>query len=1152
MKKYAFNLGMPQRWLPNKLLSIMKLIIVILITSLMQVTAAGFGQKVSLKEKNASMESVISKIRSQTGYDFVFDFRLLENTKRVNVTLINETLESALKTIFKDQNLDFTIKDKIIVIKAKERSFIDQLKEGVKSAFSFNQNITGMVTDSLLNPLGGASVALKGPKNFYVISDNGGKFSFSSVPEGVYKIVITYLGYQKFEASIEVKQGIEPLNYALRQATSKLDQVQVIAYGRNTKRFSVGAVTTVDAETIGNQPVTNLLLALQGQVAGLTVSPTGGAPGSAVKLQIRGQNSLRPTSSQFAPTPYDQPLFIVDGVPFAPQNQSMGNLLTYDLTSNQQSAIPGNGISALGIINPADIESISVLKDADATSIYGSQGVNGVILITTKKGKPGKAQLSANVNSGFNAPTRSLQMMNTDQFLAIRREALALDKVILTPANANTYPDLQLFDGSRSVDWYKQFFDRTPFNTDAHVSFSGGEKNTTFIFSGGYNHTTYNFPGDFADNRITLHSNYTYHSSDNKLSVQFGTDYAYDKNNASSAPSVAAAMALVPNFPEMVDQQGGLVWSYKNYKFGSYNQYARLRQPANVQMYNLNNTARLAYQIIPNLLISTNIGYSRTDGKNYFATPKSVLDPFTTYLQSSASFVTSVYQTINIEPQANYERQLGSGILSVLVGGTYKKQSSNSSTLSGVNYPNDGLLNSVTGAANINGYDSNSIYKYTAGYARIGYIYDQKFIINLTARRDGSSNFGPTHQFGNFGSVGLGWIFSEESGVKKALPFMSFGKLSANYGTNGTDGVAPYRYQAFYEVASPYQYGPYQGVRPFLPSNLYNPDYSWSIKKSYNAALDLGFFADRLLLNVTGYLNRTSDELINYVLPTQTGFTSVLGNFPATLQNKGLEFTLNTTNIKSANWKWSSTFNIGINRNTLAAFPGLETSAYAQLYQIGKSPNLVNGYAYKGVNPTTGLFEVYKANGTVTSAPTQSNIAVGGDQQPLFNTDPKFSGGFGNTISYKSFSLMVFCQFAKQMARNYLAGIYSYSSPGSYNNLPTEVIGNYWQKAGDQAEMQRLIGIYGNGVSSIAASAFLRSSGAYSDDTYLRVKTVALSYNLPDRLSKYMGVKNFRLYVNAQNLFTITNYKLGDPEQPGTLYTIPLQRNIVGGLSFNL
>ncbi|MFD2874224.1 SusC/RagA family TonB-linked outer membrane protein [Mucilaginibacter ximonensis] len=1128
----------------------MKLTTLLLIISFLEVSASSFGQRFTYKANNLSITKVFYEIRKQTGYDVLVETDQFKTSKSIDVNFNNTKLEDVLAKLTEGTDLTFTIEDKTIVIKPKDVSFLQKLKDKVNSIIQLNKDIRGRVSDTSGTLLTGASVTLKN-ENFArtVLSDNNGIFEIPAVPDGDYTLTVTYVGYEKYEIKIASSSVAATLSVVLSKASSALDQVQVIAYGRNTKRFSVGAVATITSEIIEKQPVTNPLLTLQGQVPGLIVTPTGGAPGSAVKLQIRGQNSLRPTSSVYAPQPYDQPLYIVDGVPFAPQSKTLGNLLTYSISANSQSVLPDNGISPFELINPQDIESISVLKDADATSIYGSQGVNGVIIITTKKGAAGKALLNVNVNSGFSAPTRQLQMMNTQQYLAMRREALAIDKVTLTSANANTYPDLQIFDQTRSVDWYKQFFDRTPFNTNIHASFSGGQNNSTYIFSGGYNKTTYNFPGDYADNRITFHGNYTYRSIDNRFTVQFGTDYAYDKNFASSAPSVAAAMSLAPNFPEMIDAQGNLIWSYKTYKLGSLNQYSKLLQPANIQSYDLNNTVRLSYEVIPNLLVSANMGYSRVDSKNYTATPKSVLDPFNTNLQSSATFINNVYQTLNIEPQLNYQHQLGQGVLSVLLGGTYKKQFSDYNYLRGANYPNDDLLGSVNGATTITGQNSNTIYKYAAAYARINYIYDQKYILNLTGRRDGSSNFGPDRQFGNFGSVGLGWIFSEESGFKNALPFVSFGKLSSNYGTNGTDGVAPYSYQAFYTVAYTTQYGPYQGARAFMPANLYNPNYSWSTKKSLNATLDLGFFKDKLLLNVTAYQSRTSNELINYALPSQTGFSAVLDNFPATLQNRGLEFTVTSNNIKDEDFKWTTTFNIAFNKNKLVSFPGLATSSYADVYVIGKSPNTVFAFNYKGVNPTTGLFEFYKTDGSITTNPTQTNATAGGDLKPLFDRDPKFSGGFGNTFTYKNFSLLLFFQFAKQTAYNYLAGIYSYGMPGRFNNLPTAVIGNYWQKAGDQRPMERLSGAYGDGASTIAANAFMQSSGAYSDDTYLRLKTVSLSYSLPKQWVRHIGAKNVNVYANAQNLLTFTNYKIGDPEQPGVLYTIPLQRNIVAGLS---
>lgn len=1141
-----FGQGMLYSGLPPKLLLTMKLTTLFILLSLLQVSAATFGQKITLKAENARIAEVLQAIRQKSGYVFFYDRKDLPDT-RISVELKDAGIAQALEQTLRNIPVKWQIvKNNVVLTRAEEQG---SLWDRVVDRF-FAGSVSGLVTDTLGQPLYGASVSLKGAKSYHALTDNYGKFSFDAIPAGHYDLDIRYIGYENQQRAIEIKGESLSLKFFLKLATSQLDQVQVIAYGSNTKRFSVGSTVTIDAATIENQPVSNVLLALQGQAPGLFVTPTGGAPGSAVKLQIRGQNSLR--TQPFPGTlKYDQPLFIIDGVPFAPQNKSMGNLLTYNISAGATSQLPDNGISPFGTINPADIESISILKDADATSIYGSQGANGVVLITTKKGKPGKPTLSINVNSGVNVPTRKLEMMNTEQYLAIRKEAIANDKVVFTPTNANTYRDLRLFDQQRSVDWYDEFFNRTPMNTDIHATFSGGQANTSFIFSGGYGHTSYNFPGDFADNRFTLHSGYTYRSTDNKLSVQFGTDFAYNKNNASGQPAVAAAMSMAPNFPEMVDAQGNLIWKYGDYSLSyANNEYARLRQPANVQMYNLNTSARLAYQLIPNLTLSSNIGYNRVSGSTYAARPLSTLDPAGNPYISTANFTDNVNQAINVEPQLNYQRQIGAGVLSVLVGGTYKKVNTSSDYLSGTNYPNDDLLNSVAGAATILAGNTSNIYKYVAGFARIGYIHDQKYIVSVTGRRDGSSNFGPGQQFGNFGSVGLGWIFSEEKAIAKMLPFISFGKLSANYGTNGSDGIAPYSFQAFYTISPGSTTGTYQGVRAYMPSNLFNADYSWSVKKSWNAAIDLGFFKDRLLLNVTGYLNRNTEELLNYVLPSQTGFTGVLDNFAAILQNKGLEFSVSSTNVQNQHLKWTSTFNIGLNRNTVAAFPGLETSSYAQFYTIGESASLVQGFRYKGINQTTGLFEFYKANGQVTSSPSSEHISRGGDLQPLFNTDPKFSGGFGNTLSYKGLSISAFFQFTKTRGLNYLAGIYNYGIPGQLFNLPAAVIGKYWQKPGDvDAVMQRVAAI--NGAPTNAVNAFKSSDGAYGDASYLRLKTVSLSYTLPDRLLKHLGVKNCRIYMNAQNIFTITGYELGDPEQAGSLYTIPLQRNIVGGLSFN-
>ncbi|HEX3386132.1 MAG TPA: SusC/RagA family TonB-linked outer membrane protein, partial [Mucilaginibacter sp.] len=333
------------------------------------------------------------------------------------------------------------------------------------------------------------------------------------------------------------------------------------------------------------------------------------------------------------------------------------------------------------------------------------------------------------------------------------------------------------------------------------------------------------------------------------------------------------------------------------------------------------------------------------------------------------------------------------------------------------------------------------------------------------------------------------------------------------------------------------------------PLNLYNPDFHWATKKSLNLGLDLGFFNNRLLLNAAYYRDREGDELVEYPLAGQAGFSTVFENQNALIQNKGWEFTFTSTNIRSKNFTWTTSFNIAFNRNKLLAFPNLVASSYAQQYVIGQPTSIVFGYRYKDVSPTTGQFEYYAANGTVTSNPKYGTAATGGDQVIIGNRETNYIGGFGNTFNYKRFSLYVFCQFSSSMQPNALYAIYSAGTlPGGAVNLPAYVLGKYWTTPGQDATLQRLSSSYASPY-AFSAYDFTQSSAAYSNDTYLRVKTAALSYKLPDNWVEKVNIKNASIFCNTQNLFTITNYKFGDPEQPGNYISFPLQRIIAFGLN---
>jgi len=1132
----------------TKTFLVMKLSAVLILVASLHVAARTTAQKVTYFGKDVELPTILSVIREQTGYVFFYDKKDLKDIQPISVSLKDVPVEEALRSIFLGLPLEFELQGNTVFITRKTATPGDNAGEAHAPEAAPLDTIRGFILDSTGAPLQGASVTIKGTKDGSK-TDMKGEFGLIRAKAGTV-IVVSYTGYNNKE--VVITGGTHALfTVYLQRSQSALDATVVQAYGTTSRRYNVGSIFTVDAETIDKQPVTNVLLALEGQVPGLAINATNGVPGSRVLMQVRGQNTI--TSNSVSPgnlvgqKPYDQPLFIIDGVPFAPQNNNISQANNFVQANYSGGINQQGGISPFDNINPNDIESVSVLKDADATSIYGTQGSNGVILITTKKGKPGKTVFNLTARTGYNSAARTVKLLNTPQYLGLRSAAFAADSI--TPSSdPNNYlayaPDLLDFSQTKYTNWEKVIFGKTSNNTDLHGTLSGGTYNNTFLIAGGFTRSDFNFPGNFADQRLTLHSAFHHASQDNRLTIDFGTDYGYDQNN--SPQGGGSGMLLPPNTPDLLDKQGNLIWSYNGVALDNYQNYRYIKETDLLKNYNLNTTMRLTYKILTGLSFSVNLGYNRNTTSEHSITPASAQNPL--YYNIESEFANTNYETINVEPQLDYTTTIGKGVLTSLVGATYKKNSSFSTTLAGSGYANDNFLGSIGGAATVFAYDQSNLYKYDAAFARLKYVYDREYILSLNGNRDGSSNFGPGRQFGNFGSVGAGWIFTEEHVVKKKMPFLSYGKLSASYGTSGSDGIAAYNYQAFW--SPPYSVPAFQGAQPDAPINLYNPNYSWALKKSLNTALDLGLFHDRVLLNATWYRDREGNQLGGYPLPGQTGFSQVLENLPANVQNAGWEFSATSNQIKTKAFSWSTTFNITFNRNKLLAYPNLAGSPYADQYVLGKPVSEVFGYRFDGINPQTGLFQYLTSKGQVTNTPDYRLASLGGDYVPITDREVNYMGGFGNTFSYKQISLYVFFQFSSQEAPNYMQTVYGSYFPGTaIDNEPVQVL-NYWRKPGDHAVFQKLTSNYGT-ATALAAENFSESTGAYSIDTYARLKTVALSYSFPDAYLKKVHIQGARIYINAQNLLTITNYKVADPETFADYTGMPVQRTIVCGLNFN-
>ncbi|MBS1666783.1 MAG: SusC/RagA family TonB-linked outer membrane protein [Bacteroidetes bacterium] len=1004
--------------------------------------------------------------------------------------------------------------------------------------WSLCQTIRGTVNNKNHEPLAGISITVKG-KQISTSTNEKGNFQIK-VPGLQSVLVFTGTNVERMEIALAGRQSI---NIDLETKVSALDEVQVIAYGRNTARYNVGSITKVAAEDIAKQAVANPLAALQGMVPGLVVTPTNGMPGSSFKVQIRGQNTLSPNLNALAAI--DNPLYIIDGVPFSPQNVNVNQFPSMiSPGKGNYYNTPYAGISPFNSIDPANIESIEVLRDADATAIYGSKAGNGVILITTKKGSNGRTSFQLNMQEGISKMGKSMPMMNTQQYLQMRREAFANDGLTpnLTPGSLGYAPDLLLFDTTRYTDWRNRFLGNTAHNSNITGALSGGNNSTQFRIGAGFMRNGYIFPGGYAEKRLNFSVNLHHQSNDKKFTIDFSTLYAYSKNNCSSSESALTAFVLEPDYPELLDKNGNLVWEYKgvllNGSSSTFNPIAYLKQKYHIENTAMNNNLVLGYQVLPNLSFKTSMGYSSFLANEYSAYPKAAQSPdYNT--NTSARFGNNDLINWVVEPQLDYNLLKPKYRLDLLLGGTLQKNSNKRNEQNGYGYINDDLLGSVSGAARKDASDSYSEYKYIAFFGRANFIWGKKYILNINLRRDGSSRFGPNNRFGNFGSVGAGWIFTNEAFVKNQLGVLSYGKIRGSYGTTGSDAVADYQFLSRF---APTDY-PYDGQIGYFPQNLYNPDFSWASTKKMELGLELGFLNDNLLLNAAWFRNRSGNQLVTFRLPYQTGFNNIIKNWDALVENRGIELSLNAKLLRSKDFSWDAAFNVSFPKNRLLKFPGIELSSYATAYVVGQSLSTQNKFRYASVNDSTGLFQFYGADGKLTYTPKNVSGGKLNDLSNIGNLDPKYFGGFQNSLRYKGFRLDLYFEGRKQMGLNYLAQVYSFV-PGNRYNVPA-TFEDRWKKPGDHAGFIKTTTLYNN-VAQNANQFFQQSSGVYGDASYIRLKTVSLSFEIPKNILDKFKVATIKLYATAFNVLTITGYRGNDPETQNFYGVPPLKTYTLG------
>ncbi|WP_286856723.1 MULTISPECIES: SusC/RagA family TonB-linked outer membrane protein [Sphingobacterium] len=898
---------------------------------------------------------------------------------------------------------------------------------------------------------------------------------------------------------------------------TKIEEITLNAgYYKVTEKNRTGSIAKVTAKDIENQPVINVLSSLQGRMSGVNITQNSGIPGGGFTIQIRGQNSLR--TSMNSSIDGNLPLYVVDGVPLSE--------ITAENTQIGATVMPSGKINPLNSINPNDIESIEVLKDADATAIYGSRGANGVILITTKKGKSGRLNVRLTTNYGISEAVSNLKLLNRDQYLNMRRTAYHNDGVVNYPATAY---DLNGAWGNNEIDWQKTLIGNKATYSNTQLSLSGGSETTSFLVSLGHNEQTTPFGQGYKYLSNTFNSNLSHRSKDNRFQLSLSNMFTNQKNNVVRTDITGSSYTLPPVSPLLYNEDGSLNWAGNTFNnpLAAFN--ATYSNDTKLFQTNIN----ADYKLYSDMKFKINAGLNYTAINELSLLPNTVNNPS---LASGASSATSqsrkkdqdIFSFI-IEPQLNWTKNWGNHKIDFLIGGSFQRNVRNTDEITGIGFESNQFITNVSAAKTIRmGDQSSTEYRYAALFGRLNYQYKNRYILNVTGRRDGSSRFGPNNRFANFGALGIAWLFSKEEFLKDSR-WLSFGKIRGSYGSTGSDNIGDFQFLDNYTVSSTLIYN---GITGLLPARLFNPNYSWEKTRKFETAIELGFFENRITTNLAYYRNRSSNQLVGYQLSAVTGFPSVTANLDATVQNTGLEFEINARPISTKNFNWESNLNITFPKNKLLSFPGLAGSPYASQYSIGSSTQIVKLYQLEGINPQTGLYQFTDFNG-------DGKISSPDDRQVIEDLQIKFFGGINNSIRYKNWDLSFLFQFVKK--KNYNQNSIM-PLPGTMVNQPVEVL-DVWSAENPNGTYMP----YSASKNLLSHNLFKGSTAAVSDASFVRLKNLEFGYNIPMSSSPF---KSAKIYFQGQNLITWTKFFGVDPEAIISGFLPPL-RTYSFGLQLN-
>jgi len=966
--------------------------------------------------------------------------------------------------------------------------------------------VSGKITDAQTRTaMSGVTVTVKGGSQG-VSSGQDGTYSLQGVTDQTV-LVFSILGYSTQEINIG---GRSVLDISLQTSFNELEETVVVGYGRQKKRNLTGSIVSVNNEEIEKTALQDPISILQGRAAGVQITSNSGAPGGEMTIRVRGNSSLNSGNN---------PLFVVDGIPI--ESGSLSNL----------NGTEGFGLNPLAAINPGDIESIEILKDAASTAIYGSRAANGVVMITTKRGAEGKATVDVNFTTGVSELPRKLSVLNATQY----RQAIIDSYNNMDNPEEPFWTILDSLSAMNNgdVDWQRELMRVAP-QYKVDLSVRGGSKTTQYAWSTSYlDQDGIILNSNFK--RLTSRLNTDFNLTD-KLKIGQSIAYTNSLNNRINAAgagnlSVIRELLIRPPIMSMYLPDGSL----NGYSLGR-------RNPVGIAKYatNLNKSNRiigsqyLEYEIIPELTFRSNLNFDFTSMKEEEFMP-TILDYREGYNTGAVRSITNM--TWSSESFLRYAKTFNQDHnFGALLGFSLQNWRYDRTGLNGSFFPSDNIR-TLNAAGTISNKDSDGVdinvaseHAMMSYFGRASYDYQGKYLAEVNLRADGSSRFGRQKRFGYFPSASVGWRFSQEDFF--TIGAVNDGKIRFSMGKTGNEAIGDYTSQGEFMVGA--NYLDFSGAAPTV---MPNEGLTWETTTQYNAGLDLAFLGDKITFTTDLYIKNTDDLLYNVPIPTTTGFSSFMQNI-GSIQNRGVEFLLTTKNISRDVFSWGTNLNISLNRNKVLSLPEeLLTNGYIQngsyhILQEGLPIGVFYGWRFDGVyardvdnvNAIThgALGPVFEGGDPIWHDLNGDNIINPDDRQIIGTAEPKFFGGFGNDFTYKNFSLNVFFQFS------YGNDIYSSinqerNSIVRYNNLSADAL-NRWREQGD-------ITNYPKPVRDDPMQTDSRVSSRWVEDgSYIKLKNVNLRYTFPNSWINRIGLRKVDAFVTGTNLITWTKYTGFDPD----------------------